>query len=468
MSSKVFHLLGLSLIIAVVFVGFGCKKVSKDVAKKAQPITLKVWRVFDDEDAFSQIITAYTAAHPYINIEYRKFRVEDYEAALLNALAADQGPDLVSMHNTWMNAWQARLLPSPATINVAQKEITGTIKKEAIMVLKQSAGVSPTYVANQFPSAVYESAVLPEPSVDPAQLAIPKVYGLPLAFDTIALFYNRELLSNAGIATPPVYWNDIQSQVKKLTKLDSTGAIVQSGLALGTAANVDRAPDILSLLMMQNGAQMTDKTGTIVFDRFPDANPNNLTKPPGVDALIFYTDFANPTKEVYAWNATMPNSVNAFANGQAAFFLGYAYDIPIIRARAPRLDFGITAFPQIKNNQAVYFANYWLEAVSKKTKYPNEAWDLVRFMASQNQVASYLKNTKRPAALLSLQTPQLEDLDLSTFAAQATSAKVWYHGSDAKAADKAMNDMITTVVLSGEDPRKSIQQAAAKVNQTVK
>ena len=61
-----------------------------------------------------------------------------------------------------------------------------------------------------------------------------------------------DLLNNAGIPELSPYWNqDFQQQVKKLTKQDVRGELIQSGVALGGSKNIERSSDILSALMMK-------------------------------------------------------------------------------------------------------------------------------------------------------------------------------------------------------------------------
>jgi ABC-type glycerol-3-phosphate transport system substrate-binding protein len=77
MKSKIFALfLIFSFIITS---GFGCKSPSAEVKKASEPITLTYWRAYDDADAFAEIFSAYEALHPNVNIEYKKFRYEEYE-----------------------------------------------------------------------------------------------------------------------------------------------------------------------------------------------------------------------------------------------------------------------------------------------------------------------------------------------------------------------------------------------------
>jgi multiple sugar transport system substrate-binding protein len=457
----------LTLSTFLTFTGAGCTRTaSQEVKDRSKPITLNYWRVFDDSDAFDGLIKAYRQLHPNVQIAYRKLTYDEYEKTVLTALSEDRGPDILSLQNTWMNRWQSRLLPVPTTLSVPFREITGTIKKQEVTVLRDVPGMTPKKVQTDFADVVAKDVILKTPQADPKAPLLDRVYGLPLSVDTMVLYANKELLNNAGIAQPAKYWKDFQDQVKKITRLDETGAIIQSGAAIGTSTNVERQSDILSALMLQNGAVMTDQDGIAVFDKIPAAFASRQTAP-GAEALTFYSDFANPEKEVYTWNDRMPASLEAFVRGQTAYFFGYAYHLPLIKARNPNLKFSVNPFPQIEGNTPVAYANYWVESVSKKTKFPNEAWDFIQFITDQKNVDKYLTATRKPPSLRSLMKLQVNDLELAAFGDQLPFAKSWYHGNDAIATENAFADMIKQV-LTGEDPNKVIILGATKVNQTLK
>ena len=80
---------------------------------------------------------------------------------------------------------------------------------------------------------------------------------------------------------------------------------------------------------------------------------------PGQDAIRFYTDFSNPSKRVYTWNRQLHYSVDACVEGKNAIIFDYAYNVPLIRERAPYLSFDIASMPQIKGREFdVNYANY--------------------------------------------------------------------------------------------------------------
>src|SRR6056297_3476762 len=94
-------------IFVFIFFFSGFKITTDEEAKeKMQSITLNYWRVFDGQDDFKEIIEKYNAIHPNITIKYRKLRYDEYENEILHALAEDRGPDIFSIHNTWVKKYQ--------------------------------------------------------------------------------------------------------------------------------------------------------------------------------------------------------------------------------------------------------------------------------------------------------------------------------------------------------------------------
>ncbi len=436
--------------------GFGCKGTDQTTEAAMKNITLTYWRVFDESDAFQDIINKYQALHPYVKIEYRKLRYEEYENELLNALAEDRGPDVFSIHNTWVKKYQSKLSPLPTSTSMVYPVTEGTLKKETVYKLKATKSLTAKDIQDKFVDAVAHDAILDG-----------QIYGLPLSVDTLAIFYNRDLLNNAGISNLPKYWNkDFLSAVKKLTKQSSEAGIIQAGAGLGGSSNIQRYSDILSVLMMQNGAVM-QSGDRVTFSQIPDTLKNNNYNP-GIEALRFYTDFANPLKESYSWNSTLPNSLDLFISGRLALFFGYSYNIEDIRTKAPKLNYSISSLPQIEgSSNIINFANYWLEVVSKKSKNQDAAWDFIQYITKEEQAKSYLEKTGHPTALKSLVDSEKEDPEIGVFANQLLTAKSWYIGRDSQSAEAAFKEMIDNALNSALKIEDIINNAAIKVQQTI-
>ena len=454
------------LFVFMITTGFGCKTQSAAVQKAMEPVTLTYWRVWDDSDSFTEIIKNYSALHPNIRVEYKKFRYEEYEKELLNAMAEDRGPDIYSIPANWLGKYKTKIQPMPETITLAYPVTTGTLKKETTIQMKTNRSITLKELKNNFVDAVYNDVVITEK--DPVTKKNKEnIYGLPLFMDTLAMFYNKDLFNNAGIAEPPLYWNKtFQQYVQKLTKQNTKGEIIQSGVALGGSTNVSRASDILAALMMQNGATMINDEGQVVFAQSLRNTGQDFN--PGIEALRFYIDFANPAKEVYTWNETLDNSLTLFEANKLAMMFGYAYQLETIKADAPKLNFGIAHLPQIENSaQKTNIANYWIETVSKKSKFKNEAWDFVQFATNADQVKSYLDKTKKPTALRGLVQSQADDIEVGVFADQVLTAKTWYKGSDVLTAENVLNEMVDEVKKNGEKIAEIVSRASLKIKKTI-
>lgn len=446
----------------------GCVLSGNNTTAKAVPFTLEIWGVFDSSEAYTDIIAAYKLARPHITVNYKKLRWEEYEKALIEGWAEDKGPDILLIQNTWVGKYQSKLAPMPAKISVPVLITSGTLKKTTQTVVQQVAPLSPTQIKTKFADVVWQDAVRDN-----------QVWGLPLALDTLALFYNRALLDSAGVVEPPKTWPELLEATKKITRQDSDGNIVRSAIALGAGTNISRTADILSLLMMQNGAIMLNNNN-VTFDQ---ASTYDQSVAPGVRALEFYTSFSSPSKEVYTWNNKMPEATNAFLQGKVAMMFGYAYQLPLLKAQGQNMNFAVAPMLHLSQDgsdaqpgQTVNFANYWLMSVAKKTKHVNEAWDFILFATTNSytnkdgqlvyQNENYLKSTGKPPALRALLNKYRQDPTLEPFVSQVLTAKSWYRGADPATMEQAFQQMIDNVVSGKQKPDEAIHFAAQAIKQT--
>src|SRR3989344_1434669 len=286
----------------VVTTGFQCKFLTPPQKELLEPIELSWWGVQDDRGDFDTIIRNYRAIHPNITINYRKLREDEFEKELLDALAEDRCPDIFTIQNTWVTSYVPKIEPLPPKTTLAY-EITQKslgVKQETLIEVRDTVSITPRQLQETFVDVVYEDVVREE-----------KIYGLPLSVDTLALFYNRDLFNEAGIPLPPKDWLELQEGVSLLTFQNNDGGLVQSAVAMGTAENVKHSTDILALLMLQNGAEITSGNRA-VFNQIPRGFADR-TYNPGIVAITFYTDFANPGKEAYTCNNSSSNSLDAFS-----------------------------------------------------------------------------------------------------------------------------------------------------------
>ena len=406
--------------------------------KIVKPAQLMVWGVYDEEVAFKEQITEYTKQNKGIVIKYEKKNPATYEEDLIRAFAEGKAPDIFMVHNTWLPKYKNLI-----------KELPEALSKEIL------------------PFESFKSSFVDVVEKDFSENG--KIYGLPLYVDTLAMFYNKDFFNSEGIVNPPETWDQLIENINLLGKKDQWGQIARAGVAMGTAENVNRATDILSLLMLQNGTKMvSDDKKKAAFSESVRLNERSYY--PGQEALRFYTDFSNPSKKTYTWNRQMRYSIDAFIEGKAAIVFNYSHQIPVIKARASYLNFGVAPMPQIKDrNFDINYANYWGFAVSKKGKSVEgervlrEAWKFIVFLTQQKSSKIYLEKTRKPTARKDLIDWQRSDLELGFFAKQNLTAKSWYQVDNLKI-EKIFSDAIDSIVLGSASVEKAIDIAVSQVN----
>ena len=342
----------------------------------------------------------------------------------------------------------------PPTLTLPYLELTGTFKKEPRWVLKEINSLDLKSIKARYVDTVVNDVYFDS-----------KIYGLPLNLDTLLIFYNVDLLTAAQFPEAPKTWNEFKEASQAITKLDKLGRLLQNGAALGTAENIPYSFDIVSALMLQNGTPMMTG-GSASFQKPISVQGESYS--PGLDALRFYTDFANPSKETYSWSADQINAREAFAAGKLGFVFGYWRDLPNLKAMAPKIRIGLANFPQIEGSfQTSYYANYFIETVLKQSTHQTEAWDLIQFITTPAEAKKYLESAKQPTAQREFVTAQLADDDLGIPAAQVLTAKTWYRGYDFTSTQSVFQDMIKQVLV-GTPIDQALSAAAERVTQTMR
>jgi multiple sugar transport system substrate-binding protein len=455
---------GFFLLLVLVLAGCGCKESNPHL----YDLSLEVWGPLDQGAAMQEVFSNYTMLNPNVTkITYKRIPIESYRKELLDALAAGQGPDIFLINNLWLPSFSDKVTPAPSGTDTM---IVNEQKFRSNLV---------DVVAQDFVSEG-------------------KIYGMPLSVDSLALYYNKDLFNQAGIALPPTTWNEFIADVIKLTSIDSFGKIVQSGAAIGTAYNVNRSTDILNLIMLQNGTQMTDDRGQASFDKAShDSGSKGVY--PGEEALNFYTQFANSRSPYYTWNPNMHYSIDAFSEGTVAMMINYSWNIETIKAKSPKLNFAVASVPQFENKLALNVANYWGYVVAKNavSKTPantptvsndtrvKEAWRFLTYFGTKpdgtfggaesssgvgkkadpnfDPAVTFLLATGQPAARRDLVELQKTDPKIGVFAAGNLIAKSWPQ-KDSVSVESIFAQMIDSINKGQNSVTDAIKTAAQRVN----
>lgn len=424
-------------------------------------VNLTVW-VTDDKEraALTNLAKNFRTTHPYVVTKVEFIRTEDFSTRLIQAWAQGSGPDIFFVPNTSIGAMEPYAAPMPNDLTIpvvtTTKGLFGTQTKIEQPVTKapSQAQMREWYVDAAIGDIIREN----------------QIWGLPLAMDTVVTYVNKDLLNNARVFSPAKIWDDVIKQIRdnQLTVIDDANTIVQSGAALGTADNVPYATDILTLLMMQNGSTMIDQSTKRV--RFNDQA--------GLDALNFYTSFAQSTKETYSWNIDQPNARDAFLKGRVAYFFGSYADRAVIEKSG--LNWSVAPMLHVSergdkdgpsgNLRFISTARYRVGMVSKSAataKRSTTAWSLLRYFANSGNVPSYLATTNQLSGLKAILEKQRAEPAKSVFAEQLLTARSWYRGRNALKAEEYISQMISSVVKDNEDPKKALDLAAKQVEATL-
>lgn len=436
------------LVILLSFVltaGLGCRGLDATQQTAIRPVSLTYWTVYNNVSELQRLATEYNALHSYITINVRQLRFEEYQDKFLTALADDVGPDIMSLHVRDLQKHVTRLSSVPASSTIATVVTTGGFSPETTVTFEKNILPTVNSVKNNYLKTVGDDVILGG-----------KIYGLPLTVDTMALYYNKDLLDQAGIATPPANWTDFLAAVKQTTKIDPNDPenILQSGVALGTAENIDNAPDLYAILLLQKNIKIIEQ-GYVAFGNHRDRNVAS----PALEALRFYSDFARPDKEAYTWNNKMENAFDEFVRGKSVFYFGFAFDYDRIKARAPQMSLSIAPMLQLNSESITNVASYWVETVPKKSKHQNEAWDFIRFISTPESLKTYSAKAHTPSALrIHNKDQKNEENPLFPFASQVLQADNWYRGKDYTAGQKTFRSLITNYLEPYTDPDKTSER----------
>jgi ABC-type glycerol-3-phosphate transport system substrate-binding protein len=311
--------------------------------------TIEYWGLFESEIVMNELIKKYEAENPSVKINYTQKLAENdldnYKETLYSRLENGTGPTIFRAHSTWM----------PKFYNELSRNKSLPVE--------------------QFQNRFYKVADYQCVTVTNEMLCIPIMY------DGLVLLYNEDLLRNAGISPQSIRsWEDLRIAAKKLTITQDAPLeydqikVTRGGLALGSTNNVSGSTDIIGLMFAQNKIKIPDDLDTekvgLVFE--------------------FYNNFV---KQDQTWDEEMPNSLNAFASGQAAMVFAKSEQIIRILQLNPTINLGALPVPQLPLLDGTLtndgWASFWVEGVSADAtnSQQTESWKFLEWLSrEENQV----------------------------------------------------------------------------------
>ncbi len=346
-----------------------------------------------------------------------------FESGFIDALAGGKGPDII-------------LLPQN-------------------LILKQKSKIFP------IPEASYSSRTFKDTFIQEGEIYLTAdgALGLPFVVDPLVLYWNRDIFSSEGLASPPAYWGDIYNIIGKLTKKNQSSIITRSGLAFGEYDNVNHAKDILTTLILQTGNRMVEYDNR----NMPHSTlsvKGNQTISPAEAALSFYTGFADPLKTQYSWNKSLPSSREYFLSGDLAMYFGFASEYNTIAQKNPNLNFDVALVPQSQDAKAAAtFGNMWALSVVNNSPHKADAITTIGILTGKNSISELSKAILLPPVRRDLLSEKAGNPALDLFFKAALQSKAWL---DPNAAET--EDLFQSMIESVTSGRDLLSEAVTSAN----
>lgn len=194
-------------------------------------------------------------------------------------------------------------------------------------------------------------------------------WAFPLVSFMAPLFYNIEVLHQAGFDRPPKNWTDFLLYARTITDKDS--GRFGSALALGPEYPQGIYLDLYSWIWA---------SGTVIITN----NEPNFTAPPVIDALRFLNTLHQEgliAPDMFL--KSREQKLEEFSAGKIGMMIASVQDIELVRQKMGDSNFGITAIPgpDMYLGKPVFGLTNWYAGISQECAYKNEAWIFLSFLA---------------------------------------------------------------------------------------
>lgn len=321
-----------------------------------QPVKLSMWshndaamvKIINDE------IKEYKGVKPNVSIDYGASAVQDLINKLHIALAAGTSPDGFDDIDTDFGLDMSKQWLAP----VVPEAFGATTQQE---------------VAKQF----FDFEV--KPTIDPRG----NVYGIPMNWAALSLYYNVKAFEAAGLdpKKPPQDWVTLTDYAVKLTQRDAQGNIQKPGFEQNYGPGTEWPIKRLYPMIYQLGGTLVDATGTKA----------TITTPEALKAIQLYTDWTHKDK-VSVQNFAPPgitSGTDLFAAGYLPMMLSGSYSFPQYDQMGSKFQFGtdflVSRFPQwpADQNKKVLAPLWgWQWFVGQPSKAKLEMWSFLNYMIS--------------------------------------------------------------------------------------
>ncbi len=262
-------------------------------------------------------------------------------------------------------------------------------------------------------------------------------YAVPSANNTVALYYNTDMLEAAGVE-PPTTWAELREVAAALTQ-DQTYGFVFPGI---------------------NNEQGTFHTSPFVWSN--GGTFEQLNSPEVVGALTFLRDLVNDgsvSKSVVTW--AIPDARDQFISGRAAMMVGGSWLLPQLDPHED-LHYGVVPMPTPQADQQVKVptgGELWVVSVTADTGLAKQMLDclsepdvLLEYALSRNNVPALESLWEEFNAALPRMAPFVESM---AGAVSRTSVL----GTDYPKYSQAYSNAMQAILIGEKEPQVALDEA---------
>jgi multiple sugar transport system substrate-binding protein len=390
-------------------------------AAVGQKVSIEYWQYFyqSKQDLVNTLIDDFQKQNPTIEIVHNStIPYEQYQQKLAAAAPAGQGPDVVNLYYGWLGKYtqSGYLLELPPAV---------------------------------FPPATLEKEFFPV--VQGAKLQ-GKYWGVPTAVRTLALFYNKDILSASGLDPnkPPTTWEEFVDTAIKTTKRGADGKLDTAGFAWGPDGQGHQW--WREALNRQNGIPpMSD-----------DLKKLNWTDPRAVEAFTWWTDLV--TKHKVGEPGFYTDDQTSFKTGHAALHIDGSFRLSTFAADAPNLNYAIAPLPAHKDKAT--YSSFWVNCLTKRATGPRleAATKWMQYLTTPEVMRQWVdKVGELPARqAVAKEDTFAKDPKLGPFLQSLDYGYATFFVDEAEDR-QAVLDAVNEVILNGTSPDQAVKGAADKV-----
>jgi multiple sugar transport system substrate-binding protein len=391
-----------------------------EVVKPAEQTVVRLsgWASSPAETALLEsLLYKFSVENPGITVKYEPI-TGDYKQALLTAIASGTEPDIFYLDIFW---WQE------------------LAKNEVLMPIDDLMAGTGTNKADFIPTLTdaftYEG----------------KLYAIPKDFNTLGLFYNKDLFTKAGIAEPTDdwTWDELKDAAAKLS--DAANNVY----GMGVPADPGRFP----IFAFQNG-------GNIMNGDFTDTE---LDSDATVGAAEYYTGFkadgsgALPSDVGEGWQGTV------FGKGQFAMVYEGGWLIPYLKSSFPNTNYGVVVPPAGPGGEGnLIFTVGW--GMSANTKNAEAAWKVIDFLTNEASQTQVLESGFALPSRVSLQDSEYlknNPASAAIFRGASQGAKPFFWGGVGSDVNDQMSKALERIYKEGATAADSFANGAQEVRDAI-